>query len=603
MKRLFNNMSLAWKLTLVILIAVAIPVTMVSIFLSRQMYRMITSDTLLSEQNALARTAPYLNSVLQEVTGCSYDIQSLPFARTLFRDGLDGTVQEALASEEVSSFAAGCEDRMSGTPVSAVRFYVDLPKDDPVFSRESLFISMETIRPVYWYGIFYGSRPSSLFCAPFYLSGRERREFGDCAYIVPLYIRSTNGMLCRCYMAVYFSADTLADILSECLSGTGGVSYITTERDAMIASTDPALAGLYHMNYDSINENLEAARGFMEKEVLGENVYVNSYSLTSSGWVLVSVTPQAPLIRQSREMWLRILLTWILAATAGVLISVLLARSISRRIGTVSRQMARVKTGMPEPMPPDPSQDEIGRLVESYNYMTNTIHRLEEERQRAFDELRSAEFRSLQAQINPHFLYNTLEMINWNSQQGRTVKTAQAVRALSRFYRLTLSGKDPMTTVGKELEQVSLYVSLQNMRFDDAVNYVVDVPDILTDRHIPRLTLQPIVENAILHGIQEKESRRGTIVITGWEEGNEIVLVVADDGVGMDEETLAHILERKEENEDSSHIAVFNTHRRLQLLYGSGYGLRYRSTKGGGTETEIRIPAMSPATRNAQALG
>ena len=198
----------------------------------------------------------------------------------------------------------------------------------------------------------------------------------------------------------------------------------------------------------------------------------------------------------------------------------------------------------------------------------------------------------LKSQVNPHFLYNTMDMINWLALQGRTSEISNAVQNLSRFYKLTLSRKKSITTIAKEEEHVSIYVRLQNMRFHDQIQLISDIPDELMEYQIPRLTLQPVIENAILHGILEKESKEGTIVLTGWMEEEDIILLVSDDGVGIPPEKLSTILSGTGKSiSGGSNIAIYNTHRRLQLLYGECYGLSYSSPPGEGTEVQIRIPA------------
>lgn len=201
-------------------------------------------------------------------------------------------------------------------------------------------------------------------------------------------------------------------------------------------------------------------------------------------------------------------------------------------------------------------------------------------------------FNSLQAQINPHFLYNTMDMINWMALQGRTDEISHAVQSLSRFYKLTLSRKKGISTIARELEHVAIYVQLQNMRYHDSIELITDIPDELSEYQIPKLTLQPVVENSILHGILEKESKSGTIVITGWMENEDVVLLISDDGVGISPEILSTILSGKGKSQSGgTNIAIYNTHRRLQILYGNDYGLTYSSNPGEGTEVEIRFPA------------
>jgi two-component system sensor histidine kinase YesM len=209
----------------------------------------------------------------------------------------------------------------------------------------------------------------------------------------------------------------------------------------------------------------------------------------------------------------------------------------------------------------------------------------------AAEDLRIAEFNSLQAQINPHFLYNTMDMINWLAQQGRTSEVSNAVQSLSRFYKLTLSRKQSISTIASEEEHVSIYVHLQNMRYHDSIQWISDIPDELMEYSIPKLTLQPVVENAILHGILEKETKEGTIVLTGWTEDEDIVLLISDDGVGIPANKLPTILSGTgQSSSGGTNIAIYNTHRRLQILYGDRYGLTYSSKPGQGTEVLIRIP-------------
>lgn len=215
-----------------------------------------------------------------------------------------------------------------------------------------------------------------------------------------------------------------------------------------------------------------------------------------------------------------------------------------------------------------------------------------EEQIQAAEDLRIAEFNSLQAQINPHFLYNTMDMINWLAQQGRTFEVCNAVQSLSRFYKLTLSRKQSISTIAQEEEHVSIYIHLQNMRYHDSIDFVSDIPDELMEYQIPKLTLQPVIENSILHGILEKDTKSGTIVLTGWMEDRDIVLLISDDGVGIAEEKLPVILTGAGKSASGgTNIAVYNTHRRLQILYGETYGLSYSSKQGNGTEVQIRFPA------------
>ncbi len=592
----FGSLKLRTKLILIIMIAIALPMAILAATLSADMYRMITSDTIREEQIAASQTAPILEESLENVRNKYSLIRNLAYSHTLF-DGIQTEkTTDVLSSAETEAYSDTCLEQISDSVVTGIRLYVDIDKDDTFWDavpENSILAPMDTIRTTYWYGIFSGSHVSELFCPPLYVGGNEKNTLGNCAFIKPVYIHHQNGSSTKCFLACYFDSSMLEECMTANLSQTGSVSYISNERDAMVATTDSALSGIYYMTYEEIQNSLMSSNGFLEKKILDESVYVSYYYLPTANWFMVTVIPTLPIQQKTTQTWWRIILIWLIAAMVTAIFAVFLSNSISRRISKVSEQMSHVKDGPPVPMESPTDLDEIGDLVDSYNYMARQINNLMEEQQKSAEELRVAEFNSLQAQINPHFLYNTMEMINWMAQQGRTKETNQAIRDLSRFYKLTLSRKNSITSIGEELEHVSLYAGLQNMRFDDGVDFVVDVPDTLLDYQIPRLTLQPIVENAILHGILEREDHKGTIVITGWLEDEMVVLLISDDGVGIPPEKLENILtEKAGSSGKGNQIAVYNTHRRLQILYGNDYGMHYSSVEGQGTEVEIRIPAI-----------
>ena len=561
------RVSLQAKLTAIILLAVIIPLSFTAIFLAGRLRRMITAETIRKEQVQTAEAAPALSELLSEITGRAKKIRA----------------------GELTSEAAVFD------PVISVRQYVDLPAEDPFFARpeNSRFSPLSQVKGTYWYGVLSATRRNDFFCPPRYLGIREREQNADCSYVSTTRVNDTELGSLVTYLVLYFSSDRLRDILAEHLTHSDSVSYIADDNDETVTSTDSARAGIYYMNYDTIRTSLMSSNGFLERKVLGETVYVSYFYLAAADWYLVSVTPDAPLARQSRSLLFSFIVLYLLAAGAAILVSSLLARSIAKRIGTVSRQMSAVQAGPPVPLEMPAADDEVGDLVDSYNYMADKINQLMEEQQEAAEELRVAEFRSLQAQINPHFLFNTMEMINQLASTGRTEKTNEAITALSKFYRLTLSRQETDCTVGDEVEHVSIYVKIQNMRFDDGIDFVVDMPDELLEFRIPRLTLQPIVENAILHGILEKPERSGTIVLTGWQEEGDVVLLLSDDGVGMSEERQSQLLTGTLKSGKGAQIAVYNTHRRLQVAYGERYGLTFRSAPGRGTEVTVRIPAKT----------
>ena len=320
-------------------------------------------------------------------------------------------------------------------------------------------------------------------------------------------------------------------------------------------------------------------------------------AIDGTDWYLVSVVPASQVYSEQNTLLKQFILVSACLVIISCLMPIVITSNITRRISTIINQMRTVRLGShlstPEKLPETDDRDEIGDLITTYNYMADELSNLMEQQKHSAEELRIAEYRALQAQINPHFLYNMLDMINWLSKSGKSEEVSIAVQALSKFYKLTLSKKEVTTTVSEELNHVSLYVKLQNMRFENKIDFLIDVPDEILDFEIPKLVLQPIVENAILHGILGKESKAGNIVIMAWMEGDDIVFVVSDDGIGIPQDQIGRILTGEGQSNSGSNIGIYNTHRRLQLFYDDqNFGLSYRSTFGLGTEVEVRIPAV-----------
>ena len=591
----YRNLRLQTKLTITHLVIVTIPMVAIPVLFFTQLYDMIVADTVRKEQEAAIQTAPLIEETVADILAANGQLTEHEFYNKLVNPARTEDLESFVDSKEAEAFRKEAEGLAEGGLIRDIRLYVDIPDGGEFFSESALgplAESMDRVRRTYWYGIFAGEPSTSrLFCPSFYLGTYEKGVYGDIAYITrgrTVY----EGRWITFYLAVYFSQEHLDELLKNNMSSNSSVAYIINNRDSMVATTDIALSGTYHFSYDVVQESVMSSNNFISKNILGEDVYAGFNRIRNTDWFMVVAVPSEPLIQKSRIFIGLFGLVYLGCILASFMIATLLSRSLTNRLSAVIDQMSKCRLGLPAALPDSDAQDEIGELVDSYNYMTHIIHDLVEEQAKAAEDLRIAEFNSLQAQMNPHFLYNTMDMINWLSQQGRSQEVTMAVQKLSRFYKLTLSRKQSLSTIQDELEHVSIYVELLNMRFADNIDFIVDMPDSLMERPIPKLTFQPVVENSILHGIMEKEEKEGTIVLTGWEEEHGIVILISDDGVGIQPDILENILAEKKIAEGSSgiNIAVYNTHRRLQLMYGMEYGLKYSSTPGEGTEVEIRIP-------------
>ena len=575
----YLNLSLQTKFTIALISIVVLPAFLTVFLFYGRLYNMVVSNTIRQEQDASAKTAPLIERTMDTILATTRNITGQNFFQELFYMPVSDSSEKLATSNHAIDFKNAVQRLTTDSIVTDVRIYVDFPDDlkslNAYPNTEDLLAPLSQAKGTYWYGIFQGNRePQEMFCPSFYLGSQEKQNYGDMAYICPLslYYHSTAY---KAYLAVYFSDDKLNNILSDNLS-----------------LEDQSLSGIYRLDYDTIKDSFMSSNNFIERNILDTKVYAGFYSISNTDWFMVTILPAPPLIHESNHLMLQIALLYAGFLVLALIFANILAHTITGRLSSVIRQMQTVRHGPPTPMESPEAHDEIGDLIDTYNYMTRKMDELMKKQAKSAEDLRIAEFNSLQAQINPHFLYNTMDMINWMALQGQTEEISHAVQSLSRFYKLTLSRKKGISTIARELEHVTIYVQLQNMRYHDSIELITDIPDELSEYQIPKLTLQPVVENSILHGILEKESKSGTIVITGWMENEDIVLLISDDGVGISPEILSTILYGSGNSQSGgTNIAVYNTHRRLQILYGKDYGLTYSSNPGKGTEVEIRFPA------------
>lgn len=591
----YNNLRLQTKLTITHFVIVTIPVVAILLLFFTKLYDMILSDTIRNEQEASFETTPLIEAAISDILAAHTQLTDHAFYEKLINPARTESFEELIHSEEAAGFKRKMQSLSAGDLIGDIRLYLDVPDSDPYFSDFSvrkITEPLERTRRTYWYGIFAGTPTANdLFCPAFYLSTYEIQNYGDIAYISKsraIY----KGEWITVYFAIYFSKEQLNDILKSSLNSDNSVAYIINNRDSMVVSTDAALSGTYHFSYETVQDSVMSSNNFIMKTILDEDVYAGFNHIKYTDWYMITAIPSKPLIQKSRIYMGIFVLIYLVCIVSAFMVATLLSRSLTKRLGTVINQMGKCRLGLPCALPDSDTQDEIGELVDSYNYMTHMIHKLVDEQAKTAETLRISEFNSLQAQINPHFLYNTMDMINWLAQQGRPHEVSEAIQNLSRFYKLTLSRKQSLSTIQDEVEHVTIYVSLQNMRFDGNIDFIVDIPDELLEHSIPKLTLQPVIENCILHGIMEKKEKKGTIVLTSWQEESSIVILISDDGIGIPPEKLKNILSEKQISAGApgTNIAIYNTHRRLQLIYGAAYGLKYTSTPGNGTDAEIRIP-------------
>jgi two-component system sensor histidine kinase YesM len=311
------------------------------------------------------------------------------------------------------------------------------------------------------------------------------------------------------------------------------------------------------------------------------------------GWRILVVSPVRPLLANASRLRVQLLTFSILVGIIVYFLAWFYARSNAGRIMGLVRKMRVVQTGNFDVNCIVDSADEIGELQSNFNLMIREIRLLLDEQYQLGQSLKDSELKVLQAQINPHFLYNTLDLILWTAKNNKPDEVSDIVIKLSRYYRLSLSNGEEFIKIRDELEHVRLYVDLQNMRFKRKIELTTDATPEALSVNILKLMLQPIVENSILHGIQNLDDREGKICIKVRIEQQMLKITVADNGIGIDRNDLNRIRLREAVHRDDPGIGKFglnNIMQRLRIYYGDDADLAVESTPKTGTTVQISLP-------------
>ncbi len=378
----------------------------------------------------------------------------------------------------------------------------------------------------------------------------------------------------------------ISDLCERLSLGNRGYIYILDENGGIVYHPQQQL--IYSgMKKELITEVMETKESsFLSKD---GRLYTVSRS-EQTGWIVVGVSMVPELMHradEARKIYLVIALALFLAALA---LAYLLSDEITKPIKALEKSMKEVEKGNFAHAALDVREEnEIGHLSRNFNMMTEEIKNLMVQRDREQQIKRRSELKALQSQINPHFLYNTLDSIIWMAEWGKNQEVVRMTSSLAKLLRRSISNEQEVVTVAEEAAYTETYLSIQKMRYKDKLEYEILVdPEIMQEKVI-KLILQPLVENAIYHGIKYKEGK-GLIRIRGFRKGDQMILLVQDDGKGMDVEALAHIFEKHTRDTRSNGVGLNNVNERIQLYYGEEYGISFQSSPGKGTEAAIRLP-------------
>lgn len=393
--------------------------------------------------------------------------------------------------------------------------------------------------------------------------------------------------------SISVSAKYFQDIMKNANITSEGLVYLMSENGRMITSSNSSI--LQKMQKKGILLNY-GAELFMEKRKEGQKeYYITRQNVDGASWQMILIIPENEYEDQYRFLWLSAALMLGSMIAIIVLMSYLLSGYYVGRLKKLNVEMTGLESGnLNANLPITTEEDEIEEIYHNFNGMVQEVQRLMQEHYQLGKEVKMAEVRALQAQINPHFLYNTLDLINWISMDYGAEEIGTLTWNLARFYRLSLNHGKSLISIGEEVEHVEVYVNIENYHFDNAISLEVDVPEELKSYACLNIILQPFVENAIVHGIAEKPDIESCeIRICARREEQDIVFSVQDDGPGVDVKEMQK--ETQQDIRTAQHgYGVRNINFRLKLCFGEKYGVTYLESEK-GTHVEIKIPVMTMA--------
>lgn len=495
--------------------------------------------------------------------------------------GLENLIMRKKLSEIISNFVEPNTKVKAASVLSSRIQWADVGYADNeyaahLFGSEPVAMKLENNNKPIWTGLVpfkfrYDSSESNVFAVS---KAVVHKEFGKTIGMVALYIKES----------------VIAAIYENSLNYQGGEFYILDEKNNIISSRNKSF--LYHdfteMTSISLPDLGEREMSFILGKGDGK-LLVSTQRFEPLSWTIISVIPLDVITLENKEINQLIIRTGILCLIFALAISFFLSRSITKPIFNLSNTMRKIRNGQMNVRSTYQSTDEIGSLSDGFNSLMDRIEALvaknaEDERTKS-----EIEFKLLQSQVKPHFLYNTVETIISLIKLNMKSEAIAAAKYMASFYNISLSRGNDVISIREEMQLTESYLEIQKLRYVEYMDYTMNIDEEIMCYATPKLTLQPIVENAIYHGLKRKKEK-GKLQITGFLQNGQIMIEVHDNGVGMDKQQIEQLLSRRVEDKRNLNFGARSVHNRIRMLYGDLYGLEVESVPGSYTKVIIRLP-------------
>ncbi|WNQ12740.1 sensor histidine kinase [Paenibacillus aurantius] len=583
----FLNMRIRGKLLLTYLLLILVPVLTIAWITYQRTSGMIESRVVESTRKSFEQANTFLSYKLNNIK----DVSSYLYLNPTLTEILGTKGEDTSLREQIDNYQKLIEiirSVQTSRDIYSIRLFVN---SDALYARENITIlGMAGITGTDWYKQMLANQ-QSIYCRPTYdynyLDARGVQKIISC--IRPLSADPATGQPAG-ILSVDVLEDSLGTIIQQTNITNSGEVYLLDSQGYVISAKDKSKIGTILKEYTEADKELSAEEEVGSGHNPDGSILIRK-QVEGTNWQLAAVIPQEEIVGGSRLLARDLLAVLGIFVVIAVLTAIGVSSGITRRIRLLVHHMSRIETEKWDQALPVESRDEIGWLQQHFNRMRENIKQLIRETYQADAAKKNAELKALQAQINPHFLYNTLELIHWMAMKHRAFDISELVGMLAKFFRLSLSGGKDVIPLRDEIEHVRIYLDIQNKRFSGNLDVRFEIEPGLEELAAVKLLLQPLAENAVLHGIREKEEgERGAICIRGCRVGDTIVLEVEDDGVGMDPMQAERLFEESRSGEGG--YGIRNVVEKIRLYYGEEYGLSYVTAPGQGTKAVIRLPVV-----------
>ena len=388
----------------------------------------------------------------------------------------------------------------------------------------------------------------------------------------------------------------ISDYLNKIQTGTLGEIITMDENGELVSHSDKNIIDNGPDEYSNIFKKIKDSHKNKGSFLLNqnpENDFVIYSSSEYTGWKYISIIPASQVLGQIWQIRKFLIIIFLISSILLMILTYLLSYIFYNPLKKIVSAMQMIENRNLDVRINDNRADEYHKVYRGFNNMVTELNSLIKDLVNEKILKKEAQIKLLQAQINPHFLYNTLESIHSIAKIKKVDEISLMVSALSKFFRISLSGGKDDVTLKEAIDLVLNYLTIQNIRFNGKIDYKINIPEELYKAVVPKLILQPIAENSIYHGIEPRKGT-GILIISALSQNGEMELSIEDNGLGIKEKNLVELRKsiENENFEDSKNFALKNLNRQIKLKYGSNYGLNIESLEGKGTSVHIKLPII-----------